>query len=131
VHSKELKTLGWLWFVSALSVVVLTPFLTQLAALAPACTFRQLTGVPCFTCGSTRAVLALKEGLVLEALDYNPLMTLGVVLFILGGILAPWLLPKTAAWKLPRRWTLWVAGFFVLNWAYLILRAVVHKETIF
>ena len=124
----ELRTLGWLWFVSAVSALALIPVLTQLAAMAPACTFRELTGVPCFTCGSTRAVLSLKAGEVLRALDFNPLTALGSLCFVAGGLAAPWLLPKTAGWRLPKRWTWIVAGVFVLNWVYLILRAVVHRD---
>ncbi len=37
------------------------------------CLFKQVTHVPCPSCGSTRAVLELSEGRFLEALLINPL----------------------------------------------------------
>lgn len=42
---------------------------------ATLCVFRNLTGVPCPTCGSTRAALAVARGHLLEALALNPLVT--------------------------------------------------------
>jgi hypothetical protein len=40
------------------------------------CPFRHLTGIPCFTCGGTRAVLALMRGEVQAALAWNPLVAM-------------------------------------------------------
>ena len=42
----------------------------------PRCAFKTVTGFPCFTCGSTRALAALGRFEVLEALKFNPLVTL-------------------------------------------------------
>jgi len=45
-------------------------------ALGPArCVFKAVTGVPCLTCGSTRAVEAMVAGRWLEALWLNPIVT--------------------------------------------------------
>jgi hypothetical protein len=38
------------------------------------CILRNVTGLPCPTCGSTRAVRALAAGRPLEALGHNPLV---------------------------------------------------------
>jgi hypothetical protein len=39
------------------------------------CVFKAVTGVPCLTCGGTRAVEALAAGRFLEALWLNPMVT--------------------------------------------------------
>jgi hypothetical protein len=43
------------------------------------CPFRHLTGIPCFTCGGTRAVLALTRGDLQAALVWNPLVAVGAI----------------------------------------------------
>jgi hypothetical protein len=43
-------------------------------ALAPPCGFKTLTGVPCPTCGSTRAIVHLSHGDVASAFFMNPLV---------------------------------------------------------
>src|SRR5690349_6936182 len=43
----------------------------------PVCTFRQLTGLPCITCGATRASLALLHGDLAAAWRLNPLVCAG------------------------------------------------------
>jgi peptidoglycan/LPS O-acetylase OafA/YrhL len=55
------------------------------------CPLRDLTGVPCPTCGGTGAAVALTEGRWAEALAANPLVTLGGVVFsiwLLAGLVA-------------------------------------------
>jgi len=47
------------------------------------CPFRRLTGLPCPTCGATRAFAALGRGDLRESFAMNPLLTLGAL-----GILA-------------------------------------------
>jgi Protein of unknown function (DUF2752) len=39
----------------------------------PRCTFKMLTGLPCPTCGVTRAVIALSRGQIAHGLFMNPL----------------------------------------------------------
>ena len=39
----------------------------------PGCGFREWTGLPCATCGTTRMVRALLSGDLLEAMAWNPL----------------------------------------------------------
>ncbi len=40
--------------------------------LAPDCVFKVMTGMPCPTCGSTRAVILLSQGNILSAFRMNP-----------------------------------------------------------
>lgn len=104
----------------------MAPFGSALATLAPACPFHVLTGYPCLTCGSTRAVLALLRGEIGTALAWNPLVTLGLLGLVWMGMLAPlWVLvagPVPAAGTLARSRWLRYAGFLAiaLNWGYLL-----------
>lgn len=52
------------------------------------CLIRSASGVPCPSCGSTRAVLSLMEGDLMQALWWNPL---GLLLAVVMCILPPWL----------------------------------------
>ena len=49
------------------------------------CPFRRLTGIPCLTCGGTRAILALARFDLGAALHWNPLVACG------GLVGAAWL----------------------------------------
>lgn len=81
-----------LWFFSAVVVLAAIPFAPRLAPFAPACPFRAWTGVPCLSCGGTRALVALAQGETLAAFASNPLVAAGVVAFVTGGLAAPvWL----------------------------------------
>jgi hypothetical protein len=79
--------------VCLLAVVALTPLAFPLV-----CPLSALSGVPCPTCGSTRALFALGEGRWLAALRFNPLTTVAVTLGI------PWLAHGVVAslLRLPR-----------------------------
>jgi hypothetical protein len=56
----------------ATAVVALLAWATGSIVL-PVCVFKAVTGVPCITCGSTRAIAALAAGEVLAAVRWNPL----------------------------------------------------------
>ncbi len=97
---REDRQLAVLWGVLAVSSLLLRPLWLALAPLLPACPFRALTGIPCLSCGTTRAAEALLHGEMLRALSINPLATLAGAGFIAGGVVAPlWTL---AALPLPR-----------------------------
>ena len=97
----------------------------------PICHFREWTGVPCPTCGSSRMVEALLGGDVFEALRWNPLalLTLGLLaswaftstLRHLFGL--PQLHPVLESWERTALRLLAVATP-VAGWAYLIWRGV-------
>ena len=57
---------------------VLLAALSRLPLLWPACHFREWTGIPCLTCGSTRMVDALLSGNWVEAVTWNPLVFLAL-----------------------------------------------------
>jgi hypothetical protein len=58
------------------------------SSLIQPCLMRSLTGLPCPTCGGTRAMLALSRGSWLEALAANPLVTVGTFALAAGGVAA-------------------------------------------
>jgi hypothetical protein len=53
------------------------------------CLFRHFTGIPCPSCGSTRAVLSLLHGEFIQSLNWNPF---GVVLMLIMLISPVWIL---------------------------------------
>jgi hypothetical protein len=130
------------WPAVALAVYILGHALLvavpPLRESAPAfCIFRVTTGVPCPTCGATRATLALASGEVGLAFRYNPLVSAAWLLLpavLLGAVVfrPRWCSVSPAA----RRWTvrgallvLAVAG--LANWIYVVgnLRNVEHSST--
>ena len=101
---------------------------SPLPALLPACAFRQLSGMPCPTCGSTHALLHLAQGEVMPALFFNPLFTLTMI-FLLAAFVCSIV---AAALKLRRlnffsskkeRFVLKTAAVMlvILQWVYLII----------
>ena len=118
-----------LWAIAAAGLVILRPFWLALARFAPSCPWHRLTGLPCPGCGTTRAVVALLEGRPGIALAMNPLATIGVVAFVLGGVVAPlWLALVGRVPMAPTRpgpaWTIATVTAFVLNWAWLVASGV-------
>jgi len=79
------RPLGLIWGAAALVAVLLAPFAGRWAPLLPGCLFRDLTGLPCPTCGTAHAVLALARLDLPGAIAFNPLATLGALVFLLGG----------------------------------------------
>jgi hypothetical protein len=55
----------------------------QVAAYAPDCAFKGVTGVPCPTCGTTRSLIQLSHGNILSALFMNPLAALCMIAAVL------------------------------------------------
>jgi hypothetical protein len=108
--------------VAALAVAVL--HLDRLPILV--CVFRAVTGVPCLTCGATRALGELAAGDLSGALAMNPLATLAAF------ALVPWGLGDLAAMTRGRALSLEIAPpaaralrilvvvAVLANWAYLI-----------
>ena len=70
---------GWL----AWNFFQITP-----SAFTP-CPFKTITGMPCPSCGTTRAILLLSQGQLTESLWLNPL---GIIIGSLMVILPIWLL---------------------------------------
>ena len=102
-----------------LTGVALFELLKPAGSDATLCLLRNVTGVPCPTCGSTRAVLALADGRVLDAVLFNPLLAVATVVAILWmGVRRRVELDLTPA----RRRGLWtvVIALVALNWIYVI-----------
>ena len=124
--SRDTVQLARLWFLASVSSLILAPFLFRFAAVGLVCPLHAMTGVPCPTCGSTRALVALGQFHPWEAFLWNPLVTLGAFLFLIGGLLAPlWVgrggrLPRHAG-TAPVWFRLGVPALLVVNWVYLVV----------
>jgi len=94
----------------------------------PQCTFRTLTGVPCVTCGATRAAMALMEGNIVGAFWLNPLVFVGMAavalfnLYALAVLLmrAPRLRVVAPARRVRRTLVAISCSVLLLNWIYLL-----------
>jgi hypothetical protein len=124
--NREERQLALLWAVSAGSALLLRPLWLAVAPLLPPCPFRVLTGVPCLTCGTTRAAVAFLDGRPLDALAANPLAALAGAAFIVGGLAAPvWAAARLPAPDLAAPLPAWVkasvGAALLANWAWVIV----------
>ncbi len=120
------RQLGLLWGGVALALVILSPLSPYVVQGGPRCPFKTLTGIPCPSCGLTRAAVALAELDPLLALTHFPLQTIAWIAFLAGGWVAGALaLSRRPLPQLPRRIPLWVKIAVLLvvlgNWAYCIV----------
>ena len=118
--------IAWLWLSSAAMGLACLPLLPLAERVLPPCALHTLTGIPCFACGSSRAVLAMARGDWLGALALNPLASLGIVAGCVGGFVAPgWVAlhaPILAVRGSTARWLRIVAWCAIAaQWVYLIL----------
>ena len=116
------------WAAAAVAALALRPVVPALAPFAPECWLRAATGVPCATCGSTHAAVALAQGRWLDALAANPLAALGAALLLAGGLAAPlWLAAGGRVPQLPRvlplPWRLAAGAMLAGNWLFVVLRS--------
>ncbi|HEU5182573.1 MAG TPA: DUF2752 domain-containing protein [Candidatus Polarisedimenticolia bacterium] len=95
------------------------------------CPFRQITGWPCPTCGSTRALAALTQGRLIEALSFNPLVA-AVALFLVAAAMVSLACrslhvelpaPPRPGPALSRLLRAGALGLILVNWSFLILRS--------
>lgn len=116
--------LAVLWALAAAITLAARPLLPGIAAALPPCPLHALTGVPCFACGSTRALLALTHGDWAHALALHPLAAAAATLGVAAGLVAPlWAAsgaPLPSLGDSAPRWR--VAAWIVLaaQWGYLI-----------
>ena len=90
------------------------------------CPLLELTGVPCPTCGGTRALVALAQADVLGALAWNPMVALAGMLAVAWSVAAVAMLvglvqPPAIPTALPARVRLAVPVLVLLNEAWLLL----------
>lgn len=119
------RQLALLWTGVALALVAFSPVATRLAAGAPSCPIRTWFDLPCLSCGTTRAALALARFDPGAALAYNPLAALGWMGLVAGGLVAGCMVATGR--PLPRfrirptlALRLTAAAILIANWAYLI-----------
>jgi hypothetical protein len=123
------RQVALLWGGVVVLLIGLSPWATLFADSLWSCTFKSLTGIPCPTCGTTRAALALAHFDVLGAFSHYPLPTLGWVLFLGGGLVsASMALAGRTPPAIPNRLPVWARGaivaLVVANWAYSIATGV-------
>ncbi|MGM0559194.1 MAG: DUF2752 domain-containing protein [Myxococcota bacterium] len=90
------------------------------------CSLKALVGLPCMTCGSTRATMRLLYGDVAHAILFQPMMiAIYVGLGLWGGVsFVSFLMDKRVKVELSDTWSIAfkvsLAAIPLLNWAYLI-----------
>jgi Protein of unknown function (DUF2752) len=119
------RQLGLYWGGVAAALVTLSPLGPRLAHGLPVCTFKALFGIPCPTCGATRAALALARFDLAGAFARSPLAAAAWVALIAGGLVAGVAaLLGHGVPELPNRLPWWarlgVVALVLANWAYLI-----------
>jgi hypothetical protein len=124
--NREERQLAWLWGVVTVCSLLLRPFWLALAPFVPACPFRAITGLPCPTCGTTHAALALLDGRIGDAFVANPLAAIAGIGFVAGGLVAPawaaltWPVPEVPT-PLPTWARATIVAVLLAGWAYLIV----------
>jgi len=117
------RQLGFLWGGAALVCAAAAPWVPALALGMPACPFRALLGVPCLTCGSTRALVALARFDLGAAFGWNPLVAGAGILFVAGGVVAFVAALLGGEVRAPRPTALLRAALataLAANWAFLV-----------
>jgi len=124
--TNEDRQLALLWLAAAVSAVALRPVWLALVPSLRPCVFRALTGLPCPTCGTTRAATAFLNGELTAAFAANPLAALAGLVFVAGA-------PLAVAWTMARKklplttgplpvWARITAISLIgLNWVYVIV----------
>jgi hypothetical protein len=126
---REERQLLLLWGAAAGGVLLLWAALPGVARFFPRCPFKVLTGLPCLSCGSTRAALALLRGDAAAAFHFNPLSSALGIGFVVGGLVAPawaffrWPVPGSfPAMTAARRAAL--VAFLLAAWGWQIARGI-------
>ena len=94
-----------------------------------ACPFRALTGLPCFSCGGTRAFMALTRLEIVDAVVMNPMAALLGTLAVAYVVhaMGVWLLgwhrwrPSVGDERARRALRFGAVAIILMNWTYLIL----------
>lgn len=121
--------LGFLWGAAAVSAAALVPFVPRLLKLFlpvwPRCPVKLLAGIPCPACGSGRATIALGRLDLPGAFAANPLFTVSVLAFLVGGLVALGLALSGRGVREPRTPSVALRVTLVLalaaNWGWLLL----------
>jgi hypothetical protein len=76
-------TAGYVWLFTNLQ----SSFLNQESAFG-GCLIKQVTNIPCPSCGSTHSIISLLQGDIIGSLLWNPI---GILIFIIMTVLPLWL----------------------------------------
>jgi Protein of unknown function (DUF2752) len=123
--SRADRQVALFWALCVGTVFALRPVLIPAAHLLPPCLWHVWTGVPCPSCGTTRALVRLLRFDLPGAIAMNPLATASAVAFFLGGVVAPvWLalggrVPVVTPGPKPA-WIVLVTIAVIANWGWLI-----------
>jgi Protein of unknown function (DUF2752) len=123
------RSVAFVWSGTVLVLLVLSRWASLIGDSLWECSFKSLTGLPCPTCGTTRAAIALAHFDFVSALERYPLPTVAWILFIVGGAVAGVLaLAGRTPPAIPNRLPIWARWSFVavllLNWMYSIATGV-------
>jgi hypothetical protein len=118
-----------LWLCVTIAGAALMWCWLALALPWPRCTFHALTGLPCVTCGATRAALSLLQADPAAAWRFNPLATIAICgIGVFDAYAAVVLATRARRLRVrlsspaPRRALLaTVATVALVNWGYLLL----------
>src|SRR3954463_93827 len=108
-------SIGRKWGLTLFLSVLLLPLAAEVLlklGIAWPCAFKMITGLPCATCGGTRALAALGRLDLLSALRFNPMVACAAIVLVFLPFVRYRPNPKVF-W--PFFWT-----FVGLNWLYLI-----------
>lgn len=114
---------GAILVVGLLFLRIASTFVIQL----PPCTFHNITGIPCPSCGATRSAIQFARGELLTSLRMNPLFFLLYLTVLLWGVVSVilFIIRKKISITLnlfETRLIRWGAlAIILLNWIYLIL----------
>ena len=123
--TREERQLAILWLAAAVSALALKPLWMAIAPLLRPCIFRSLTGIPCPTCGTTRAATSFLDGNLITAFSANPLAAAAGFLFVVGAPLAAlWAFARWPVPVLPTPLPMWVrigaVALIAANWLFVI-----------
>ena len=127
-HSRNTDSLPWgLWVFPAFALVWAGSWLVSRGLVDfGTCGLKQLLGIPCLSCGATRATLLLLGGAPFAALTMQPLVILGYGLLATWGIasLGTVVTGRTLEVSLTRRESMCLKVAVVVlplaNWCYLV-----------
>jgi hypothetical protein len=108
--------------VLALVLLVLVRWQPVVLTMARPCPFLALTGLPCPTCGTTRAALALSHGHLAAAFAANPLAAAALLLLLPVAVADVGLRRREMPGRAQRLLAWGAVAAAVLNWGYLVFR---------
>lgn len=116
----------------AIGILILLAFrFIPLSYIPVLCPFKKITGLPCPTCGGTRALIHLAHLDPVGSFSMNPLIssfTILGILFLLYSIISFFLRPLRFMVRFNQRERrvirLWTIGVIIMNWLYLIISGI-------